>query len=466
MDVRETPSCSLSEALVEHLKPKKALLVLDNCEHLIDACATLASTLLLSCKELKILATSREALGIAGERAWVVPSLSLPDPERQFPVEELARYEAVRLFVERANAVASGFELLEQNAPAVARLCWRLDGIPLAIELGAARTKVLSVEQILNRLEDSLKLLTGTDRTAPERQRTLRGTLDWSYELLSDPERRLFGRLSVFAGSWTLEAAEAVAVGDGIQEEDVLDLLSKLVDKSLVVAESGAEGALRYRMLEPVRQYAREQLEESGQAERARWRHVGFFLALVEKAEPELKGTRQVEWLDRLEEDHDNLRSAIQWALERGQTEMALRLSASAAHLRYPRGYLNEGRRRLEAALAAGVAGPPAARAKALTEVGWFALEQSDYDQGQRLLEESLLLYRDLGDNYGVAHALECLSVAKTRLGDYGLATQLQEESLALYREQGHKWGIAISLVNLGTRRESLGAWRDWQKWR
>jgi predicted ATPase/DNA-binding CsgD family transcriptional regulator len=407
------------------------LVVLDNCEHLIEECAALVDTLLRSCPELKILATSREALGVAGERAWVVPSLSLPDPKGPPSVEELPHYEAVRLFDERARGQ-------------------RLEGVPLAIELAAARTKVLSVEQILKRLEDSLKLLTGTDRTAPERQRTLRGTLDWGYELLDEQERKLFGRLSVFAGGWTLEAAEAVGAGDGVEEGEVLDLLSRLVDKSLVVAEAGSQGALRYKMLEPVRQYAREQLEESGQADRARWRHVEFFLALVEDAEPELKGPRQVEWLDRLEEDHDNLRAAIQWALEQGETELALRLAASAAHSRYPRGYLTEGRRQLEAALAA-EAGPPAARAKALTEVGWFSLEQSDYDQGQRFLEESLLMYRDLGDTYGVAHALECLSVAKARLGDYGLATQLQEESLALYRESGHKWGIAISLVNLGT---------------
>jgi non-specific serine/threonine protein kinase len=254
LGVREAPGRTPTEALVKHLGPRRLLLVLDNCEHLIGACAASAGTLLRSCPGLKILATSREAMGIAGERAWAVPPLSVPDPERPPDLGYLARNEAVRLFVERAKG-ASGFGLTEGNAPGVGRVCRRLEGIPLAIELAAARTKVLSVEQISERLEDSLRLLAGRDRTAPMRQRTLRGTMDWSYGLLGETERKLFGRLSVFAGGWTLEAAEVVGAGDGIEEEDVLDLLSGLVDKSLVVAEPGGEGAPRYRMLEPIRQY-------------------------------------------------------------------------------------------------------------------------------------------------------------------------------------------------------------------
>jgi predicted ATPase/DNA-binding CsgD family transcriptional regulator len=456
LDVEEAPERALNEAIVEDLKSREVLLILDNCEHLMDACAALADALLRTCPGLKILATSREALNIGGEREWIVPPLSLPDPGWGADIKKLGHYEAARLFLERAKGAVPSFELTVENAPAVARLCRRLDGIPLAIELAAARTKVLSAEQILGRLEDSLKLLTGTDRTAPERQRTLRGTLDWSYDLLGEQERKLFGRLSVFAGGWTLEAAEFVGSGEDIEGEEILDLLSGLVDKSMVVAEVGIADAPRYRLLEPVRQYGLERLEESEGADRARRRHAEFYLALTEETEPELKGPRQVELLDRLEEDHDNLRAAIRWALEQGGAEMALRLTASAAHFRYPRGYLTEGRRQLEAALA-GASGPPAARAKALTEVGWFALEQSDYDQAQSSLEESLQMYRELDDKYGVAHALECLSVAKWRLGDYGRAAQLQEESLALYRELGHEWGIAASLNNLGVVAQEQG---------
>ena len=453
--VRETPGTTLTESLTDYLGSRKTLLFLDNCEHLVDACASLAEALLRSCQNLRILATSREALGVSGETIFAVPPLSLPDPRHLPAVEGLPHYEAARLFVERAKALKPGFEITEQNALAVAQVCFRLDGMPLAIELAAARTKVLTVEQISNRLEESLRLLSSGRRTAMPHHRTLRATMDWSYGLLSEEERTLFRRLSVFAGGFALEAAERVGSGEGIEDVGILDLLASLVDKSLVLFEEW-DGEARYRLLETVRQYASEMLEEAEEAERIRRRHASRYLALAEEAEPELKGTRQAEWLDRLEEDHDNLRAAIRWALERGETEMALRLTASAAHLRYPRGHLTEGRRQLEAALAA-TGGPPAARAKALTELGWFALEQSDYDRAQGSLEASLLLYRQLEDKYGIAHALECLVVAQTRLGVYARATQLQEESLALYRGLGHEWGIAMSLTNLGILAQKQG---------
>jgi non-specific serine/threonine protein kinase len=456
LNVPETPTLSLTDAIACDLRELEILIVLDNCEHLVGACARLAHDLLHACPGLVVLATSREALGIGGERNFPVPPLSVPEPDHAQALEGLKQYEAVRLFVERAKAASPGFEVTEANAAAVARICHKLDGLPLAIELVAARTKVLTVEQILVRLQDSLRLLTSTDRMAPERQRTLRGALDWSYDLLGEQERKLFGWLSVFAGGWTLEAAEVVGSGEDIEEEEILDLLSGLVDKSMVVADVGTGDAPRYRLLEPVRQYGLERLEEREGVDRAHRRHAEFYLALTEENELALKGPEQVKLLDRLEEDHDNLRAAIQWALEQGETEIALRLTASAAHFRYPRGYLTEGRRQLEAALA-GSKGPPVARAKALTEAGWFALEQSDHDQAQSLLEESLLVYRELDDKYGVAHALECLSVAKTRLGDYERAVQLQEESLVLYRELGHEWGIAVSLNNLGVVAQEQG---------
>ena len=275
LGVSEQPGRPLIETLAEALKDKKMLLVLDNCEHLIEACASLAEALLRSSENLKILATSREALGITGESSWPVPPLSLPDPRHLPAVEGLPSYEAARLFLERAMAVEPGFEITEQNALAVAQVCYRLEGIPLAIELAAARTKVLPVEQISGRLEESLQLLSGGGRTAMPHHRTLRATMDWSHGLLDREEQGLFRRLSVFAGGFTLEALEAVCGGDGLEGDGVLDLLTSLVDKSLVlVTEHGGE--TRYRQLETVRQYAWGKLEESGEAERIRRRHAEY----------------------------------------------------------------------------------------------------------------------------------------------------------------------------------------------
>jgi predicted ATPase len=264
LGVHEAPDLSPTEALVDNVKSRKSFLVLDNCEHLVEACADLADILVVTCPDLKLLATSREPLRVAGETNFMVPSLSVPGPGRSPSTEDLAGYEAVQLFIERARAVDSGFALTEGNAAAVARLCDKLDGIPLAIELAAARTKVLTVEQILEKLEDPLGLLTTGNRTAAARHRTLRATLQWSYDLLSDRERALFRRLSVFAGGCTLEAAEAVGTAEPVETGRMLDLLSQLVDKSLVVVEADGEDTLRYRLLEPVRQFAREELRESG----------------------------------------------------------------------------------------------------------------------------------------------------------------------------------------------------------
>src|ERR671916_121532 len=296
LGVREQPGRSLTETLSDYLSSKKMLLVLDNCEHLIEACATLAEALLRSCPELRVMATSREALGITGEVAWHVPSLSLPDVRRLPDIESLPRYESARLFVERAAAVKQTFTLTDQNAVAVAQVCYRLDGIPLAIELAAARAKVLSVEQIADRLNDPFGLLSAGGRTAMPRHRTLHATMDWSHELLPDEERALFRRLSVFAGGFSLEAAESVCAGEELERDEVLELLSHLVDKSLVVARE-VSGEARYRLLETVRQYAREKLSESDEAELLRERHAGFYLALAEEAEPELKGERQIAWV-------------------------------------------------------------------------------------------------------------------------------------------------------------------------
>ena len=325
LGVREAPGTTLLDSLVAHLEARECLLVLDNCEHLVETCAELAATLLRSCPNLRILATSREALRMPGEMLFAVPSLSLSDPRHLQEEEDLIGYEAARLFVERARAVRHDFALTERNAMAVAQICYRLDGIPLAIELAAARTRVLSAEQIDARLADSFALLSGGGRTAMPHHRTLRATMEWSYELLSSEERILFRRLSVFAGGFALEATEAVGVIDGPECADVLELLVSLVDKSLVlVAERGGEA--RYRLLETVRQYGLEKLEVSGEAGEVRSRHATWFVALAEEAEPHLKGHLQVAWLQRLEIEHDNLRVALSWSLERGEAELGLTL--------------------------------------------------------------------------------------------------------------------------------------------
>jgi predicted ATPase len=291
--VRETPDRTPTEALAAFLEAKCPLLVLDNCEHLVGACATLGDVLLRSSPGLKILATSREPLGVAGEISWPVPPLSLPDPNGRQNAEDLLRFSAVRLFVERARAASPGFSLIEENASAVAALCARLDGMPLAIELAASRVTVLSSRQILERLDDRFRLLRG-GRTSVLRHRTLGATVDWSHDLVSDAEKILFRRLSAFAGGWTLEAAEEICVGGGIEEYEVLELLSSLVDKSLVLTSHGEGGGeARYRMLQSIRQYAAERLGESGEAEAVGRRHAGFFLSLAEEAEPALAGPEQ-----------------------------------------------------------------------------------------------------------------------------------------------------------------------------
>ena len=328
LGVREQPGRSLTEALSNHLRYKKMLLVLDNCEHLVEACAELAEALLHSCPELRVLATSREALGITGEVAWPVPSLSLPDLRRLPAVESLPQYESARLFVERIVAVKPAFALTDQNAVAVAQICYRLDGIPLAIELAAARAKVLSVEQIADRLDDCFRLLAAGGRTAMPRHKTLRATMDWSHELLSEEEQTLFRRLSVFAGGFSIDAVESVGEGAGIERDEVLGLLSHLVDKSLVLAQEQG-GEARNRLLATVRQYGREKLALSGEEAEVGRRHARYFLELADGAEQALYGPDQIRWLARLETEHDNLRAALSWSIGEGEAELGVRLAGA-----------------------------------------------------------------------------------------------------------------------------------------
>jgi predicted ATPase/DNA-binding SARP family transcriptional activator len=447
LGVPEQPDRSLTEALVDFMRAKRALLVMDNCEHLVDAVARLADTLLNSCSHLRVLATSRESLNVEGELAWLVPSLSVPSLGRSATrVEELAGYESVRLFVERARHRNPEFCLTPENANAVGRICERLEGIPLAIELAAARVG-MSLEQIASRLDDSLRLLTWGSRTASPRRRTLRGTLDWSYALLGELERRLFGRLSVFAGGWTLEAAEAVGAGD-IQQGDVVDLLSSLVDKSLVVAE--AQEVVRYRMLEPIRQYARERFEESEEVEAVKRRHAEFYLVLAEEAEPGVEGPQQAAWLERLEAEHDNLRTALSWSLERSEeAELGLRVGEALGQFWYSRGYFGEGRRWLEEALAKASPASTAARANALRRLSFLAFMQGDLDRAQEAGEEGLNLERveqfwDIAGRRSIAAGLlHMLGLVMSAWGDPERAIHLYEESLVFSRKVGDERGIA-----------------------
>jgi predicted ATPase/class 3 adenylate cyclase len=452
----------LPATLADYLRPKRLLLVLDNCEHLIEACAALVDGLLRACPPLRILATSREALGIAGETAWRMPSLSLPDRNQLPSTESLTQYEAVRLFIERAVAAQRSFGVTNQNAPAVAQVCHQLDGIPLAIELAAARVKVLAVEQIAARLDDCFRLLTGGSRTALPRQQTLRAAIDWSFSLLSEAERILLRRLSVFAGGWTLEAAEAVC-GDRepdissqgsadaggtptadsrlLTPEDVFDVLSHLVDKSLVLAEEQG-GEERYRLLETVRQYAQDRLREAGEAASVRNWHRDWFLELVERAEPQLQGPEQAVWFERLETEHDNLRAALAWSeTNPGGLEDVLRLAGPMWWFWILRGHVREGRERLARILAQAPA-PTSQRAKVLQGAGYLAFAQGDYDHAQALMEESLVLSRQLGDKRGIAIALAQLGRMAHGQGEYATATTLLEDSQALFEELGSELGL------------------------
>jgi predicted ATPase/DNA-binding SARP family transcriptional activator/DNA-binding CsgD family transcriptional regulator len=422
--VREQPGRPLTETLKDALRPRKVLLVVDNCEHLMEAVVGLVDALLDSCPSLRVLATSRETLSAAGEVAWVVPSLTVPDSQRPSTPQELEAYESVRLFVDRAIQRDPSFVLTPRNGQAVAQVCRRLEGIPLALELAAARIGVLSVERIAERLDDSLILLTAGGRTALPRHRTLRATLEWSHELLGEPERKLFRRLSVFAGGLTLEAAEAVGAGDRIEQRDVLDLLSKLVDKSLVVTEAspGEEGALRHRILEPIRQYGRERLEESGEAQEVRERHAEYYLALAEGADAqgadrELNAARPVAWLKQMESEHGNLRAALSWSLdmddETGRAaRLGLRLAVALWWFWHTHDYLSEGRRYLERALS-GRSDPTMTswRARALNATAGLALYQADYGASKAMMEEALTLYRELGDKEGIAAGLTDLGL-------------------------------------------------------
>ncbi|HET7677442.1 MAG TPA: tetratricopeptide repeat protein [Candidatus Limnocylindrales bacterium] len=450
LGVIEQPGRTMLEALTDHVRQRRLLVLLDNCEHVLSGSAELASSLLQACPEVRILATSREPLGVPGEASYPLRSLSLPDRDMPPGAAIIERSEAARLFAERAAAVLPSFRVTAANAPAVAQICWRLDGIPLALELAAARVRSLAVEQIAARLDDRFRLLTGSSRLTVPRHQTLRATIDWSFQLLDEYERTVARRLSVFAGGFTLEAAEAICPGGEVVADDVLDLLSRLVEKSLVTVEPAAE--TRYRLLETIRQYMRDRLLEAGEAAATQRRHRDWYLALADTAAPNFfRGPESAVWLDRLEAEHDNLRAALQWSEdEPGEGVGGLRLAASLWRFWEIRGHLVEGRSWLERLLraAAGDAAPQL-RADALTGAGVLAAMQADHDAAVAFHEQVLELRRESNDPNAIAYAINNLANAALAQGDLGRAAQLYNAALLMGREMGDRHSVAFSLSNM-----------------
>ena len=447
LDVQTDAETGAMPALCAHLKSRRLLLVIDNCEHLVDACARLADALLRAAPGIRILATSREPLQIAGEQTFALPPLSLAAAgvgERAAAISD-----AVQLFVERARLQQSNFTLTESLMPMVTQLCARLDGIPLALELAAARIGVLPVEKINERLDNRFRLLTGGSRTVLPRQQTLRAMIDWSYDLLGDAEKKLFARLSSFKGGWTLDAAEAIGTDDEIPPGDVLDLLTGLVHKSLVVpAESGD----RYHMLETIRQYGRDRLLESGEDAMVGRRHRDYFLVLAEEAEPSLEGGReQPRWLVRLEQEHDNLRAALAESLsEPERTEADLRLCGALYRFWAHRGHAGEGRDWCAAALVRAANGAPTvARAKALHAMGVLTWKLGNVTAARASLDEALVISRALGDRAKEARTLSSLGGVAVHQTDVAAAQAYLEQAVAIHRELGNRTLEARCLNNL-----------------
>ena len=444
------------QALIEHLKvylrEKCLLLVLDNFEQVVAA-GPLLNDLLKAAAQLKLLVTSRTPLHVSGEQEFPVPPLALPNPKHRSPVATLEQSPAAALFIQRAQAVKPDFTVTDANAPAVAAICVRLDGLPLALELAAARVKVLAPQALLERLDHRLQFLTGGARDGAARHQTLRATIDWSYDLLHVDEQRLFVRLAVFTGGCTLEATEAVCPTDGTGR-DLLDRLQLLIDHSLLQQVEGPTGEPRFVMLETIREYALGRLLASGEGEEVRRQHVHYFLALTERAEPALwGGADQRAWLKRLEAEHENLRAALHRTLEHGTVEVALRLASALWRFWMMHGYLAEGRQWLERALARDNSVAPSVRAAALAAVGFLTANQGEAKRGQAYLEESLELFRELGNSRGFAYALTMQGWTMMIQGDYERARHRTEEGLVQARKLGFAPGVALALTGLGLLR-------------
>jgi predicted ATPase/DNA-binding CsgD family transcriptional regulator len=472
LDVRETAGRLMTMSLADALRPKEVLLVLDNFEHIVAA-APFVAALLTSSPRVKVMVTSRSVLRVYGEREISIPPLALPDHRTAPTAAHLAQFEAIHLFVDRAQAARSDFVLTNEDAPAVAEICQRLDGLPLAIELAAARVRALPPRAMLQRMERRLPLLTGGARDLPARQRTLRDAITWSYDLLEPDEQALFRRLAVFRGC-TLEAAEQVCAGMLPQpgaratdlpplDLDILDGIESLVEKSLLRQVQASDGQPWFLMLETVREYALERLEESGEGDTVRRRQVLASLAFIEAAEPELYGAEQARWYARVEEEHDNLRAALAWSEERGFAQPALRMAVALWWFWSTHGYVDEGRSRLASLLGRFPLKPGAPvprsdlHASVLYSAGILASMQGDHDAACQWLAASLALRRAIGDQNGVFHALEGLGTVLGRQGDHAAARAYLEEALAVARSIGHYLAYALALHALGNISAELG---------
>ena len=481
--VIESPDQALIESIIAAVQEKEMLLVLDNCEHLVEACAQLVNRLLTQCPHLKILTTSREALRVDGEVVFNVPTLLVPNIDRISIAELLLDYESVKLFVSRARAVQNNFIVADRTAVFIAQICARLDGIPLAIELAAARVRTMSVQQIAANLDDAFQLLSGGSRAALPRQQTLRALIDWSYDLLSGEEQEVLRCLSVFAGGWTLEAGEAVC-----NNSTMLGLLSHLVDKSLVAVDFEHDNEPRYFLFETIRQYAREKLSESGEASSIRDRHLAYFLALAVRAEPEVHGAEQLLWFVRLEAELNNFRTALEWSLEGGErgAQLGLQMASSLWWFWFLRNHHEESRW-LEKTLEASRSSTDLVRrANALVRLGWvrffdearadeglalgqtlgtagresvalallgkgaWAMYQADYARAKSLAEESSKLFREIGNRWGLCEALTWIGLSLIFHGDHQQAIAPLEESLTLARQAKDGNAIGFALWQLG----------------
>ena len=475
LGIREQPGRAVLSQLFDYLSTKKLLLGLDNCEHLTGACAQLADALLHRCPELRLIATSREALGIAGEESYPVPPLRVPGLSNSLNPSDLLEYESIRLFIERARAVQPHFELNGANASAVTQICHRLDGIPLAIELAAARVKLFTPEQVAARLDDRFRLLTGGSRTALPRQQTLQALIEWSYDLLSAAESALFRYLSVFAGGWTFDAAETVcglaspqarpAPSDVGKESnlDVLDALGQLVNKSLVVADQQGD-EMRFRFLETIRQYAYGKLQGSGEAEAVSDRHLDYYLAFAERVEPLLHGPEQAKWLDRLEVEADNFRAAFDWAVSSEHGMKVLQLAGALWWFWYIRDHFAEAKDRLSAALACTEGNDPTdAKLRVMNGLGFIYYANSKIAESQAVLRASARLSEKLRSRRSLAESLQFLgaaefvAVTQSGGGDYANVRQMMEKSLALWQELEDKTGISWELNLLASVAEAEG---------
>jgi predicted ATPase/DNA-binding CsgD family transcriptional regulator len=449
LGIRERPRRSLIETLCEALHRSRLLLVIDNCEHLLQGCAELLERLMERCPRVSVLATSRERIGLSGENVWRVPSLSSPELRTPVVVSALCQYEAVQLFVERARLLDPTFQVGDHNASEIAQLCRQLDGIPLAIELAAARIDALGVEQIVDRLDDRFRLLRDRGHTRVPRQQTLESAIDWSHALLSASEQVVFRRLAVFAGGWTLEAAESVCAGDGIDSADVLDLLAHLVAKSLVIADTRA-GHVRYSLLETIRQYAHEKLSESGETGAVRGAHRNFYLELAERAAPELISSRQLSTLERLESEHENLRTALEFCdVDADGGDAAVRLVVALGRFWHWRGHVTEGCGWFEKALAR-AGGTAAVRATAYWLASLLEWRNANNEVARKLAERSIALGRTTDDTDVLANGLRYHACIALALRDVQTAEASIQECARLSRAGGHYRNLAYALGFMG----------------